>query len=155
MFLEMSDKVGQWESGAHERRGRGNDGLRGNKAALGVRDQTSTTHKRKVEAPAIEPEDELERFLVVSQYIPLYKPPVSIDWIEPALCRFFADFTTDTDNLKVNAGFLYNLSLLYNEAISEDELFVRQSRRAHLPISAIGAGQITSSSKREVHMASL
>lgn len=147
----MSDKAEQRASGARPRRGRGNGGLRGNKEASGVRDQTSTTNKPKEEVRAIKSEDGPERFPVVSRHTSLYKSPVSIDWNEPALCRFFADYTMDTDNLKVNPGFLHNLSLLYNEATSNDELLVQavkacalanfsnQSRSDHFLIKARSA----------------
>lgn len=44
----------------------------------------------------------------------LYKS-MSTDWQERALCRFFADYVVQTDDLKVSPGFLHNLPRLFNQ----------------------------------------
>jgi hypothetical protein len=46
----------------------------------------------------------------------------------------------DTDNLKVNPGFLHNFSRLFSETTAQDELLVKAVEQSRLPISAIRAG---------------
>jgi hypothetical protein len=82
--------------------------------------------------PYIKSENEPKQSLTVTCNTPLYQLPVNTDWEDPVLCRFFADYTIDTNNLKVNPGFLHNLSRLFNEATPHDELLVQAIRAVSL-----------------------
>jgi hypothetical protein len=119
-------------SGTRSRRAVGNTGARGNKKLLRNRCDTFTANTRKEEGLSIKSEEEQATGLVLARHTPLFQPPVNTGWDEPALCRFFADFMMDTDNLKVNPGFLHNLSRLFSEATAQDELLVKAVRAVSL-----------------------
>jgi hypothetical protein len=41
--------------------------------------------------------------------------PMSTDWRDPALCRFFSDYVVEANEVKVSPGYLNNLQRLYGE----------------------------------------
>ncbi|KAE9372470.1 hypothetical protein N431DRAFT_558297 [Stipitochalara longipes BDJ] len=135
IFLNMSEWVEQRASGAHPRRGRGNNGARKNRKLTGDGDHIYRTATIE-EITTIKPEEQ-ESSLAVSRHTPIFRPPVNTDWRDPALCRFFSDFTMDTNDLKVNPGFLHNLSRLFNQAGTHDELLVKAMYSGEKPVRTV------------------
>ncbi|KAL2065870.1 hypothetical protein VTL71DRAFT_3540 [Oculimacula yallundae] len=53
---------------------------------------------------------------------PACTPLHQTDWNQHALCRFMAEFTLSTDDMRKSPGFLHNLPQLYHEARERDPL---------------------------------
>lgn len=45
--------------------------------------------------------------------------PMSTDWRDPALCRFFSDYVVEANEVKVSPGYLNHLPRLYGEGSDE------------------------------------
>jgi len=127
----MSARVEQRVCGTRSRRGRDSVGVRGNTTSIEGGDHAFATTITKQEISIMKSEEQ-ESSLTVARHTRIFRPPVNTDWNDPALCRFFSDYTMDTNNLKINPGFLHNLSRLFNEATAQNELLVKAVRAVSL-----------------------